>query len=705
MTDPKESNDKLSPFTYEPQSGSGRFQPDTGAPDDNGIFHRTWLGYGVAVILVAAAVVVRMGLLGSLGARAPYVTFYPAVIIAALYGGLGAGLTAAILSAAASPIFWMDPNNRPFVVQNPEDWLALIAYLISCAMISWVCEAMHRTKMRAAKAENRARITEERKRSEAALRESEMRFRLALLNKPLMVYQQDRDLRYTWIYNPYPHLRSDAIVGKTDEELFPPAFAAPLTALKRRVMETGIGAREEVNTPIGGVPCWWDLTVEPWRNMAGEIDGVSCAAMDVTIHKRVDDALRFLVQCGSSTSDEDFFKALAPYLARSLGMDYVGINQLQPDKLAVETLIIFYNGRFEKNINYALKDTPCGDVVGKAICCFPKGVRYLFPNDEILQEMLAESYIGTTLWSSQGQPIGLISIVGRQPLDDPQWATSMLQIVAVRAAAELERREADQALRRSEAALQRANENLQSINEQLLIGNETLEARVKERTADLEQRTAQLRALASELTQTEQRERQRLAKILHDHMQQLLVGAKFRIASLRRAQGENLNLAIADLDNILADCIEASRSLTAELSPPVLHDAGLVPALEWLGRWVKQKHQLMVLVDAREDINVAREDVRIMLFEAVRELLFNVVKHSGVLNATIRVMRQNGELHVIVADQGVGFDPAEVMVPTTSGSGFGLFSIRERLDLMGGRMEIESVCGKGSLFRLIVASD
>jgi signal transduction histidine kinase len=419
----------------------------------------------------------------------------------------------------------------------------------------------------------------------------------------------------------------------------------------------------------------------------------------------LDETLRFLLHCGATTSGEDFFRSLARYLAQSLSMDYVCIDRLRGDLLSAETVAVYYDGKFEDNISYTLKDTPCGDVVGKTVCCFARDVRLLFPKDEVLQTMSAESYVGTTLWNSQEQPFGLIAVIGRKELRDPQFAASVLQLVAVRAAGELERREAEQALLESEAALQRANDKLQSINRQLFISNATLEERVKQRTADLEQRTSQLRVLASDLTRAEQRERRRLAKILHDHMQQLLVGAKFRVASLKRWRGKQPDSIAADLDSILDDCIAASRSLTAELSPPVLHDAGLVPALEWLGQWVKEKHQLTVHVDAGADVGVVRDEVRVLLFEAVRELLFNVVKHSGVMAASVQVTREDGKLQVVVADQGSGFDPPGVLVPTKAGGGFGLFHIRERLDLVGGRMEIESARGKGALFRLIVASD
>ena len=170
---------------------------------------------------------------------------------------------------------------------------------------------------------------------------------------------------------------------------------------------------------------------------------------DITERKQIEDTQLFLVQSGWVASGEDFFKSLARYLAENLDMDFVCIDRLQGEGLAAETVAVYFDGKFEDNVSYALKDTPCGDVVGKTICTFTEGVRHLFPKDVVLQDMLAESYVGTTLWSSEGQPIGLIAIIGRKPLANPQLAESMLKMVAVRAAGELERRQAEEALQTS----------------------------------------------------------------------------------------------------------------------------------------------------------------------------------------------------------------------------------------------------------------
>ena len=206
-----------------------------------------------------------------------------------------------------------------------------------------------------------------------------------------------------------------------------------------------------------------------WSNTAlvtlhGKVDRIIGTGLDITERKRTEDALRFLVQCGSAASGEDFFQALARYLGQNLGMDFVCIDRLEEGSLTARTVAIYFDGKFEDNVSYTLKDTPCGEVVGKTICCFPKDVRHLFPKDAVLQEMMAESYVGVTLWGSQGQPIGLIALLARQPLADLRLASSILQVVAVRAAAELERREAEAEIRRHADELRAANDDLTRFN-------------------------------------------------------------------------------------------------------------------------------------------------------------------------------------------------------------------------------------------------
>jgi PAS domain S-box-containing protein len=204
-----------------------------------------------------------------------------------------------------------------------------------------------------------------------------------------------------------------------------------------------------------------------------------------------------------------------------------------------------------------------------------------------------------------------------------------------------------------------------------------------------------LHALASELTLAEQRERKQLAQVLHDHIQQLLVGAKFRLAILGRTDSPALQKAAGDVDDLLTEAIKASRSLTAELSPPILHEAGLAAALEWLARWMKENYDLIVSVNADMRANPGQEALSVLIFQSIRELLFNTVKHAKVERARVDMSLKGTQLEVIVSDEGEGFDPAQVLPLKTSSAGFGLFSIRERLNLLGGSMTTESAPGQG----------
>jgi signal transduction histidine kinase/ActR/RegA family two-component response regulator len=293
---------------------------------------------------------------------------------------------------------------------------------------------------------------------------------------------------------------------------------------------------------------------------------------------------------------------------------------------------------------------------------------------------MAESYLGTTLWSSDGKPIGLIAIISSQPKANLRLAESILKMVAIRAAGELERRQADEALKKSK---------------------DELEDRVKERTYELQNRAEQLRALASELTQAEIRARNYLASVLHDDLQQLLVSAKFAVSSALRNTGKSkARASLNEVEDLLNQSIEKSRTLTAEISPPILSHGSLVDTLKWLAHWMHEKHGLTVDLYIEEKVETM-QDVRALLFLAVRELLFNIVKHAGVNRAEVRLDRSDGDgLTIVVTDKGKGFDANLMNEPGRLATSFGLLSIQERLQCFGGRFEIVSTPGHGTFMRL-----
>jgi len=228
--------------------------------------------------------------------------------------------------------------------------------------------------------------------------------------------------------------------------------------------------------------------------------------------------------------------------------------------------------------------------------------------------------------------------------------------------------------------------------------NRTLEDRVAEQTAEARRLATQLRELVAELGQTEQRERRRLAMALHENLQQLLVAAKLKLSGLRHCEkDQGLAAALHQAERTIDDCIAESRSVTNQLSPPVLYDGGLVPALEWLGRQMWKEHDLAVEVHSDRQAEPADEGIRALLFQAVRELLANIVQHAGVRHARIEVTRlENDQVRIAVCDKGAGFDPESLETSMAEKGAFGLFGIRQRLIVMGGRLEIQSLPGGGT---------
>jgi len=192
-----------------------------------------------------------------------------------------------------------------------------------------------------------------------------------------------------------------------------------------------------------------DLAVSSSHSeMSGGINFVF--VRDITERKRTEDALYFVAQRGWMNSTENFFDALAQYLGEALGVDYVVIDRLDKTPGVAETIALYAKGAIVPNMHYDLKGTPCENVMGRKFCFYPQGIQQMFPDDTLLVEMGVESYAGIPLWDSAGQPIGLIAVMDGKPLRDEGGISKLLQLVAIRAAAELERERSDRVLRERE---------------------------------------------------------------------------------------------------------------------------------------------------------------------------------------------------------------------------------------------------------------
>lgn len=222
--------------------------------------------------------------------------------------------------------------------------------------------------------------------------------------------------------------------------------------------------------------------------------------------------------------------------------------------------------------------------------------------------------------------------------------------------------------------------------------NATLETRVAERTQ-------QVRDLAGELTRAEARERQRIAHLLHDDLQQMLAALRMKLQMADQASPDAVGHSIHEAQRLASEAIRAARSLSVQLAPPVLDSQGLEAALEWLVDHVQQDLSLSVdfTTTCDDDPLTDNREMRTLLFHVVRELLFNVHKHAGTYKARLDVDCRDQVLVIVVADDGQGFDPDQI---AASKPGLGLASVGQRLNLIGGNVDIDSEPGSGTRVEL-----
>ena len=206
-----------------------------------------------------------------------------------------------------------------------------------------------------------------------------------------------------------------------------------------------------------------------------------------------------------------------------------------------------------------------------------------------------------------------------------------------------------------------------------------------------------IRMLASALTKTEQVERHRISVILHDDLQQRLFAVKAQLGMLTDAQYEISPEMESTLDQVqheLSNAVTIIRTLSVNLSPVILHGEGLTDAIDWLAYQMKDEFGLRVGLSAQENFKFMEEHLRVQLFRAVRELLFNIVKHSGTLQATVTLEQVDDHIRITVSDAGKGFNTEAVMNdPSTL---HGLSILRDRLSLIDGRIEVHSKLGEGT---------
>ncbi len=216
---------------------------------------------------------------------------------------------------------------------------------------------------------------------------------------------------------------------------------------------------------------------------------------------------------------------------------------------------------------------------------------------------------------------------------------------------------------------------------------------------DLVKYQEQLRQLSSELILTEERERRQIATDLHDRIGQALASSKIKIGLIRKAAADSgLTEALDEVRMLIDQTIKDTRSLTFELSPPILYELGLSAAIDWLAEQIQKQHGIHIQFNDTSDPLNLDSSSRVLIFQSIREILFNVVKHSRASRGKVSLIHENNQIKIDIEDDGIGFDTKK----TYSSGGFGLFSIRERLKQLKGYLEITSSADKGTLVSLIL---
>lgn len=207
----------------------------------------------------------------------------------------------------------------------------------------------------------------------------------------------------------------------------------------------------------------------------------------------------------------------------------------------------------------------------------------------------------------------------------------------------------------------------------------------------------QLRELNAELSRAEEDEAGRIARVLHDELGQTLAAARMRVCELRASEASEARVGrLEELRALVEQSIEVTRSLTFQLSPPILHDLGLAAALQALGEQTAQTHGLRFASVLEEGWPPPSDATGIVLYRAVRELLHNVTKHARASRVRLELGGSDGRLRIVLEDDGVGFDVAACRDRRS----LGLFHVRERMERLGGGFEIDSARGRGTRARL-----
>ncbi|KFX69011.1 histidine kinase [Pseudomonas taeanensis MS-3] len=279
---------------------------------------------------------------------------------------------------------------------------------------------------------------------------AEHQLRQIVDNSSAVIYVKDLDGRLRLVNRTFEQLfqlRSERVLGRTDHELFPQEMADVLRANDQRVARSGEAMEFEECVLLGKESRTYLSSKFPLFDDAGRVTAVCGISTDISSRKNLEDALRHVALGVSAATSGEVFEAIARYMTRSLGADFAFVSRINADGRSLTTLALYYGGKLHSNATYQIMGTACEEVLGKAFHFVPSGLGRRYPSDQTLMAFGVDSYAGYPLFSSDGRPLGLIAAGRCGPLEEPDRIESVLRIFSVRAAAEIERLEAEASYR------------------------------------------------------------------------------------------------------------------------------------------------------------------------------------------------------------------------------------------------------------------
>ncbi len=540
-------------------------------------------------------------------------------------------------------------------------------------------------------------VADEKTRLLGELQDSEERFRALADNMSQLAWMMDAQGSVHWFnrrWYDYTGLTSDDLRGWGWQQVHHPDHVDRVVASKKRALETGEVWDETFPLRGANGEYRWFLTrAVPIRNADGRIVRWFGTNTDITERQQREEAfaaqgrrLQVLYELATGVHRAEDLDALYAQAIDAI------VQSLHADRASI--LLFDETGALKiqawKGLSDAYRSAVAGHSPWRPDAAEPAPIIVedvasadLEPSLRAVIEQEGIRALGFIPLCYRGRLIGKFMMYFNRPHQLSTEEIGVAQAIASTVATAVERKRAEAALRESEERLRALTMHLEQI--------------VTDRTQELTQSQDRLRALATELNLTEQRERKRLAMELHDHLAQMLVLCRLKLGQSKRIAGvvPECQRLIQQTEDVLNEALTYTRTLVADLAPPVLHDFGLPAALKWLADYM-ERHELAVALEMEDGESVVLpENQAVLLFQSVRELLMNASKHADTGAATVAVRRREGLLEIEVRDEGKGMDPGAADVHPRSAK-FGLFSIRERMRAMGGDFVVDSAPARGT---------